>query len=365
MTDSRIDAGPSGARPKAKTPSPWSVRGVSREARAKAAKAASRRRETLGEWVTNALTQIANEELGSGPRRAASEYGQAGLPAGPMDDDSPLGRALSALAKRFERSEKRNDANSALAQRVDIAEFQGKEFSVMAEQIGVMEHRSRALTQLVDRLETADRREKTLLFLMQSVAERAERGEERIAAITHGLADMASQLQVALNTTTARTAQNISQSMMPLEKAVSALGSKLAAQPAVARSAAPAAASPQYYGTPAENSPPLPAAMPTEAAPAGEPAAADKHVLPGETAGAEKNDGRLKFDFNALNKRAIENSRRLAQDSDSAPGGGKSGGAGWFGKKQTARESGKEAGKAREEDEMLMAIKQAIKPKNS
>ncbi len=36
------------------------------EARAKAAKAAQRRRMTIGEWVDSALTAAANEELGSG-----------------------------------------------------------------------------------------------------------------------------------------------------------------------------------------------------------------------------------------------------------------------------------------------------------
>ena len=261
MNDSRIDSDPSAGatnrRPKAKAPSPWSVRGVSREARAKAAKAASRRRETLGEWVTNALTQIANEELGTGPRREGSQYATPSLPVSPADDETPLGKAMLALAEPFERSEKRNDAISALAQRVDIAESSGQDVSIMAEKIGIMEHRSRALTLLVDRLETADRREMTLLTLMHTVAERAERAEERIAAVTRGLADMASQLESALNRNSIRTAQDINQSIMPLETAVNALGSRLAAQPAAPQPAAASAAAPsaatQFYGTPAEN----------------------------------------------------------------------------------------------------------------
>ena len=83
-------------KPKPKPPSPWSVRGVSREARAKASKAASRRRETIGEWVTNALTQVANEELGTGPRRDYGQHAQGGLPATPVQDESALGKALLA-----------------------------------------------------------------------------------------------------------------------------------------------------------------------------------------------------------------------------------------------------------------------------
>ena len=393
MNDSRIDSDPSAGatnrRPKAKAPSPWSVRGVSREARAKAAKAASRRRETLGEWVTNALTQIANEELGTGPRREGSQYATPGLPVSPADDETPLGKAMLALAEPFERSEKRNDAISALAQRVDIAESSGRDVSIMAEKIGIMEHRSRALTLLVDRLETADRREKTLLTLMHTVAERAERAEERIAAVTRGLADMASQLESALNRNSIRTAQDINQSIMPLETAVNALGSRLAAQPAAPQPAAASAAAPsaatQFYGTPAEN-------------------AADPVQTGQEAPHGESNAKRLKFDFDALNKRAIKNSQRLAQEPEAAAADEKDAGGGWFGKGRTAQEPDLEAGKATasddwaaealadeapesgpsrhphephlaeeipakepepavsEEDEMLMAIKQAIKP---
>ncbi|MBT5037836.1 MAG: hypothetical protein HOM52_04930 [Rhodospirillaceae bacterium] len=404
MSDSRLDAGPNSSEPsgrqKAKAPSPWSVRGVSREARAKAAKAASRRRETLGEWVTNALTQIANEELGTGPRRATSESAQAGLPAGPAQDESPLGKALLALAERFEKSEKRNDAISALAQRIDVAESSNREVGAMAEQIGIVEQRSRALTMLVERLETADRREKTLLSLMHSVAERAERGEERITAVTRGLAEMAGQLEAALNRNSARTAQDINQSIMPLESAVNNLSSRISAQ-SKAPQPAPAAqsASAQYYGTPAGNISPPP-----------EPKAAE--AGPETTASAESQDDMvdggksskpLKFDFKALNKRAIENSQRLAGDSDSAPAEEKSSDGGWFGKADSASENDAEDGKApasddwaaealadntidhapqddhqepklenegraqkqqpaaSEEDEMLMAIKNAIK----
>lgn len=417
MSDSRSDANPNSAEPsgrqKSKAPSPWSVRGVSREARAKAAKAASRRRETLGEWVTNALTQIANEELGTGPRRPTSEGAQAGLPAGQGQDETPLGKALLALAERFERSEKRNDAISALAQRVDIAENSGREVSVMAERIGIVEQRSRALTMLVERLETADRREKTLLSLMHSVAERAERGEERIAAVTRGLAQMAGQLEAALNRNSARTAQDINQSIMPLESAVNNLSSKISAQQAAPQSApaapvaptAPTAptASSQYYGTPAGTSAPPPAAEAAEAAPEA-PAGASSQQ---ETSDGEKNGKPLKFDFEALNKRAIANSQRLAKDSGATPSDKKSDGGGWFGTSESAPESDAKDGKqpksddwaaealaedttedtpqsdhtepkledegrapeqkpaASEEDEMLMAIKQAIKPDSS
>jgi hypothetical protein len=180
MTDQTADSdtGAPSAKPRAKPPSPWSVRGVSREARAKASKAASRRRETIGEWVTNALTQVANEELGTSPRRAQTQDTQGGLPAGPLQDESPLGKALLALA---ERSEKRNEAIVSLAERMEGGEYSRGEVSVMAEQIGIVEQRSRALTLLVERLDSAEKRENSLLTLMHSVAEggRARRGTHR------------------------------------------------------------------------------------------------------------------------------------------------------------------------------------------
>ena len=245
---------PAGRAQRAKASSPWSVRGVSREARAKAVKAASRRRETLGEWVTNALTQIANEELGSGPRSETTQSAPASLPASPSPDQSPLGKALLALAKRFEKTEKRDGAITALARRIDIAENNGMTLSVMAERVDVVEHRARALTLLVDRLETAYRRKKALLALMESVAEHAERGEERIAAATRGLADMTSELQSALSRNSAQTNQHISQSIMPLEKALKALDNKLSAAIMAPQPVAPVVttALSQFYGNPGE-----------------------------------------------------------------------------------------------------------------
>ena len=130
MPDNSADAGigatEAGNKPRAKPPSPWSVRGVSREARAKASKAAARRRQTIGEWVTNALTQVANEELGTGPRREQMYGAQGGLPAVPDQDETPLGKALLALAERFERSEKRNAAFASLAERMKAGDLEGQ-----------------------------------------------------------------------------------------------------------------------------------------------------------------------------------------------------------------------------------------------
>ncbi len=185
MPNSKIDGrfgAERDAKARAKVLSPWSVRGVPREARSNVAKAAARRRETIGEWVTNALTQAANEELEIGPRREWPIDVQVGLPAGSEQGKPPLDNELLALAKRFERSEQRNDAIASL-------------------------------TKLAEGLESAEQREKSLLAMIQIVAERAERGEERIANITRDLADIAVKLEAALNNNRMNTARNISRSV--------------------------------------------------------------------------------------------------------------------------------------------------------
>ena len=339
------------AKPRAKTPSPWSVRGVSREARAKAAKAAARRRETIGEWVTNALTLAANDELGTGPRRERPADVQGGLPAGPEQDETPLGKALLALAERFERSEKRNDAIASLTRRMEGIEHGGRDVDVLAEQIGLVEQRSRALTLLAERLEGAERREKSLLTVMQNVAERAERGEERIASITRGLADLAIKLEAALSSNRVHTARNISDSVAPLESAVRALGARIAAtpppaqpapQPAPQQRGAPMSGptASHYYGAPDEpwhgetgRGSPAPG-------PASAPAASATRAAPAED--SKENNGRLKFDFKALNERAIQNSQRMAPGS--GDGDGKKSEGGWFGKKSEAKSDAKSGG---------------------
>ncbi len=88
--------------------SPWSVRGVSQEARAKAARAAARRRMTIGAWVTGALTSAANAELGVG--RAAAPHDDDAANAGQAADYErrnalkldELAAAIAALSEQLE-----------------------------------------------------------------------------------------------------------------------------------------------------------------------------------------------------------------------------------------------------------------------
>ena len=97
-----------------KLPSPWSVRGVSLEARAKAARAAARRRMTIGAWVTGAMTSAANAELGVGGSATADETprGGDGAPAGDRADDErrneqrfdELAAAITALSEQLDKA---------------------------------------------------------------------------------------------------------------------------------------------------------------------------------------------------------------------------------------------------------------------
>lgn len=83
---------------------PWSIRGVSREARARAAKAARRQRMTMGEWVDSVLTSSANAELSSRPPAGqappAADTPTAGAGA-------PLAVGVEGLAQRLVSVERR------------------------------------------------------------------------------------------------------------------------------------------------------------------------------------------------------------------------------------------------------------------
>ena len=99
-----------------KHPPPWSVRGVSQEARAKAARAAARRRMTIGAWVTGALTSAANAELGVGhgtqAARADPPAGDAATLADQLADYErhhqlkfdELAAAIAALAEQLDKA---------------------------------------------------------------------------------------------------------------------------------------------------------------------------------------------------------------------------------------------------------------------
>ena len=144
---------------------------------------------------------------------------------------------------------------------------------------------------------------------MHGVAERAERGEERIIAVTRGLADLALSLETALTRNNVRTAQSISNFVAPLEDAVNALGNRMSStSQRAAQEAPPPPAAAQFYDTPDGSAASDGASEPQLYSPVSQAQSLQQ-------GGAEKSE-RLKFDFNALNARAIKNSQRLADELD-------------------------------------------------
>lgn len=125
MADNRANCGlgEAGNKARAKAPSPVSVRGISRKACARASKVAARQHETIGEWVTKALTQATNEKLSTGPRRSeSSQYGKARLRASSEQDDIPFGKALLNQAERAEGFEYNGGAVDVIAEQISLVE---------------------------------------------------------------------------------------------------------------------------------------------------------------------------------------------------------------------------------------------------
>ncbi|MEM7124082.1 MAG: hypothetical protein AAF563_22585 [Pseudomonadota bacterium] len=85
---------------------PWSVRGVSREARAKAARAAAHRHMTIGEWVTQVLVAAADRDLGTATDEPAPSEpsGGSNLPATNSGTERELAQALGALVQHLQKN---------------------------------------------------------------------------------------------------------------------------------------------------------------------------------------------------------------------------------------------------------------------
>lgn len=286
---------------KAKQSSPWSIRGVSREARAKATKAAARRRLTLGEWVTNALTEMANEDLGSGSRRQEAASGPSGVPATAPTGEG-VGEAMQVLAERLGANEERDQALISLARRIDAAESRDSALVQMSERLGGVEQRTQALAVLSNRLEASEKREVAMLTLMRGLAEQSQRGEDRLASITKGLGQLAIRLEESAATGGREIAAALVSSLNPLEGAVRELSNRLPEHGTPTAAVAPAPA----------DAPQLAAPVPT--VPAGRPAPLridSNNVSPPETPAkdAAPEKPKLAFSFDNLNQAAIANTQ--------------------------------------------------------
>lgn len=115
---------------------PWSVRGVTGEARARAARAAHRRRMTIGEWVTETILRAAARDLGETSEAPSPE---AGLPAVQAAPDRALAGALGALVQHLEND--RGAGMAEVARRVERTEavLTGRMEQIAAAMYGVMQ----------------------------------------------------------------------------------------------------------------------------------------------------------------------------------------------------------------------------------
>ena len=94
---------------------PWSVRGVSREARAKAARAAAQQHMTIGEWVTRTLITAADRDLGlAPPEPSETSTTTDNLPARPAEQQRELTHALGSLVRYLEKNAQTGDVSRRL-----------------------------------------------------------------------------------------------------------------------------------------------------------------------------------------------------------------------------------------------------------
>jgi hypothetical protein len=241
---------------------PWSIRGVTLEARTKAAKAAARRRMTLGEWVTNALIRTANDELGSGRREGEAA---AGVPATtprpgaevvagvtrlePRPGDDGRDRALYAIARHVAETERRSERTMTLLAK--IAETDGGEEALMA---------------LADQIDGHRREVDAKLDL---IARAVHAIGEQMGGL-HRRIDASLELE-------ARTLAAVSATLRPLQ---------------------------QLAEPPAPRVQPAPEPEPAEVAPAAEAVEASQPQLP--------SPGTPRIDFAVLHSHAVENTNREA-----------------------------------------------------
>ncbi len=170
---------------------PWSVRGVSQEARAKAAKAARRRRMTIGEWVDTTLIAAANAELGSGgAAQAAAAPAQrsdgaasgavapvAGAAGGAIEVAQAPGALAETLAQLSRQIEKAGAAGRAMDE--TVAQFVAR--------LDGIERADRALETLAARFSDLERRDRRLLALAERLVANERKNEQRLAVLASAM----------------------------------------------------------------------------------------------------------------------------------------------------------------------------------
>ena len=166
------------------------MRGVAREARAKAARAAHRRHMTIGEWLTETVIRAADRDLGEGE----PETNQANLPA-TTDRTPELAGALGALVQHLEKGSN----EGALATRIDRTEavLTGRMEQITAAMYGVMQTVERNAAKPVEidhRGQAIAEEQARIAEQMAAMASAEGRRQEQMGAIADALTMLATKV---------------------------------------------------------------------------------------------------------------------------------------------------------------------------
>ncbi len=261
--------------PEEKPQAPWSIRGVSEEARAKAAKAAAREHRSIGNWVSDALLHVVDRDPGDRkpPTRAAApaETVPAAPAAEARTEPEEIAKAVESLSRHIEESRKSEQA-----------------FASLVEHLDGLERAEQQMSDLAKRFSDLDQRDNALLALSRRLVDSQTKNEQRLSALTTAISLLADRVYTTEDQPAA-SGGDIDRSIASI---IGALGT-LAANMSGAPGAPPASTG--------EDQPPDPdreAAAEAPPPPAPPPAAA----LP-------------RFDFDQLNEKAIENTRRIDPDA--------------------------------------------------
>jgi|GEM_PF-2175760 len=290
---------------------PWSVRGVSQEARAKAAKAARRRRMTIGEWVDTTLIATANDELGSGGATRAAATSPNTFPgmsqdasggAAPSPAISPAGGGArevapvpSALAETLARLahqiEKTGDAGRAMDE--TVAQF--------VERLDGIERGGHVLETLAARFSDLDRRDRRLLAIADRLVANERKNEQRLAVLASAMNVLAEKIAGRpAEKRSEISADDLARTLDALKRSIDDLAARVDETTPV---------------TLIETTPPPRPARARRAATNGR--MADDRVANGDDI---LDEGAPVFDYEVLNEHAIRNTRGgAADDDDGAP----------------------------------------------
>lgn len=314
----------------AKQQAPWSVRGISKEALSKTKKAASDSHVTIGKWVSHALITVADsgqlvgvsdaEAPGATPdgpalagarlveptagdterrdrairalteRRGVKKLAPAEKQQAPWSIRGVNEEARTKAAKAAARTEPEEIAKAveSLSRHNEESRKSEQAFASLVEHLDGLERAEQQMSDLAKRFSDLDQRDNALLALSRRVVDSQSKNEQRLSALTTAISLLADRVYASED----RPAQSGGEIDRSIASIIGALGT-LAANVSGAPGAPPAPTGEDQAPDPdreaAGEAPPPPAPPPAAALP--------------------------RFDFDELNEKAIENTRRLDPDA--------------------------------------------------